>query len=292
MSEKTVQEQGYLHENYRLFHLKDSRAQKLRYHYHDFDKVVLLLAGRVTYTVEGKRYFLLPGDILLVRHSMIHKPDIDAREPYERMVLWIDRNFLASAGKDCDLSACFAAAHERNFHLLRESHGEQERYIRLFRSLEEALNGEDFGHETLAETYFLQLLIALNRAFKKDRTAELRGTYRYDPKMEELMRYVEENPAEDLSVEALSARYFLSRYYLMHHFKEVSGYTLHRYVSQKRLQYACGLIERGEAIAKAAERAGFSDYSTFLRVFRENYHTSPRVLRKGGNIAKEANPNE
>ena len=44
---------GYLHGDFRLFHLKDSRAQQVDYHYHDFDKLVLLLGGRVTYMVEG-----------------------------------------------------------------------------------------------------------------------------------------------------------------------------------------------------------------------------------------------
>ena len=36
---------GYLNEDYRLFHLRDSRALKLDYHYHEFDKLVLQLGG-------------------------------------------------------------------------------------------------------------------------------------------------------------------------------------------------------------------------------------------------------
>ena len=285
--------QGYLYEKYRLFHLRDSRAQKIDSHYHDFDKLVLLLSGRVTYTVEGKRYFLLPGDILLVRHSMIHKPEISGREPYERMVLWIDKEYLATVGGESDLSACFETAHERNFHLLRGGHREQEGYVRLFHRLEEALNGEDFGHSVLADAYFLELLVALNRAWREDRTAELTGTYRYDPKMEELMRYIEENPAADLSVDALGAHFYLSRYYLMHRFKDVSGgHTLHRYVNQKRLQYACRLMREGESVLKAAEDAGFSDYSTFLRVFRAQYKISPREFRGKSGIEKEASYRE
>ena len=44
-----IGKRGYLHEDFRLFHLKDSRAQKLDYHYHEFDKLILLLGGKVTY---------------------------------------------------------------------------------------------------------------------------------------------------------------------------------------------------------------------------------------------------
>ena len=64
-----VGKRGYLHENFRLFHLKDSRAQKLDYHYHEFDKLILLLNGKVTYVVEGVTYFLQPWDLLLVQRA-------------------------------------------------------------------------------------------------------------------------------------------------------------------------------------------------------------------------------
>ena len=67
---------GYLHERFHFFHLRDSRAQELDFHYHEFDKLVFLLGGKVTYIVEGKSYFLKPYDILLVGRSMIHKPPV------------------------------------------------------------------------------------------------------------------------------------------------------------------------------------------------------------------------
>ena len=272
-----VGKRGYLKENFRLFHLRDSRAQKLEYHYHEFDKIVFHMAGKVTYVVEGKSYFLQPGDILLVQHNMIHLPVIDPSEPYERMVLWLNADYLERQAREGEpLSGCFELAHERSFHLLRGSPELRKKYERIFRGMEEALGAEEFGHELLASTYFLQLLINLNRDLRQDRTAELTETYRCDPKIEEIMRYVEGNPGEDLSVESLSRRFFISRYYLMHRFKEVSGYTLHQYANQKRIQYAGELLRQGTGVLKAAELAGFREYSTFLRVFQSTYHMSPR----------------
>ena len=40
-----AKKRGYLNEDFRLFHLKDSRAQRVEYHYHEFDKLVLQLGG-------------------------------------------------------------------------------------------------------------------------------------------------------------------------------------------------------------------------------------------------------
>lgn len=278
-----VGKRGYLRENFRLFHLRDSRAQKLDYHYHEFDKVIFHLAGRVTYAVEGKSYFLQPGDVLLVRHNLIHLPEIDPAQPYERMVLWLGPAFLEQHRRDGEsLSDCFALTAERNFHLLRGSAELGRKYRTLFFSLEEAVEQEGFGQSLLADTYFLQLMIHLNRDLHDDRSAELRETYRFDAKIEEIMRYVQTHPAADLSVEAVARRFFLSRYYLMHRFKEVSGYTLHQYVTQKRIQYAGELLRGGTAVTRAAEEAGFREYSTFLRAFEGTYHMTPREFQRRG----------
>ena len=56
----------------------------------------------------------------------------------------------------------------------------------------------------------------------------------------------------------------------------VYGCTLHQYIRQKRLQQAAEQIRRGVPILKAAEEAGFGDYSVFLRAFRSTYGRSPR----------------
>lgn len=63
---------------------------------------------------------------------------------------------------------------------------------------------------------------------------------------------------------------------MMHRFKEVYGCTLHQYIRQKRLQQAAEEIRAGTGVLKAAEEAGFGDYSAFLRAFRAAYGRSPR----------------
>ena len=120
LDKQEVGKRGYLNEGFRLFRLKDSRAQQLDYHYHEFDKLILFLGGKVTYVVEGVTYFLKPWDILLVPRSSIHRPVIDASEPYERIILWLDRSWLSDrSDTDAPLASCFDTVQDRAFHLLR-----------------------------------------------------------------------------------------------------------------------------------------------------------------------------
>jgi len=269
---------GYLIEDFRLFHLKDSRAQRLDYHYHEFDKIILLLGGKVTYTVEGVTYFLRPWDLLLVPRDQIHRVTIDPTEPYERIVLWVGRSWMERRSDPTqNLGECFDLVRKRGFHLLRTDGEQRLNYMRRAAELEEALRSRDFGHERMADTCCQQFLICAARDLLRDQTAEReKDSYRTDPKIEEILSYIAGHLAEDLTVDALAERFYLSRYYLMHRFKAVTGYTVHQYTSQKRLLLAGELLRDGIPVMKAAEQAGFGDYSAFLRAFRSTFHASPR----------------
>lgn len=272
-----IGKRGYLNEPYRLFHLRDNRALALDYHYHEFDKLVLLLGGRVTYHIEGKCYPLQPMDILLVSRNLIHLPVVEDGQGYERMVLWLGRDFMSRySTPDADLSDCFRLTAQRGVHLHRPRGEERERWRGLFERVEAAGREEGFAAGLLADTYVLQLLISLNRAVAGAWEEADTAAYRFDPKMEEVTRYIMAHLVEELSIDHLSSIFFLSRYYLMHRFKEVYGCSVHQYIRQKRLQQAAEAIRRDVPVLKAAEDAGFGDYSVFLRAFRAAYGKSPR----------------
>ena len=274
---------GYLRENFRFVRLKDSRAQQIGYHYHDFDKVILLLGGRVTYVVEGVTYFLRPWDLLLVPRDRIHRPIIDPSEPYERVVLWLGQDWLRRrSAEEAPLDACLQEAVRRNFHLLHIPPAARPAYLQLLQSLEGALRSEEFGSGQMADLLCQQLLLTLSRDMLRSQTEETqRESYRLDPKMDEILQYIAAHLAEDLSVDGLAGRFYLSRYYLMHRFKAVTGYSLHQYITQKRLLLAGELLRGGTPVMKAAELAGFRDYSTFLRAFQSTFHVSPRQFLQG-----------
>jgi len=289
LDQSEVGKRGYLMENFRLFHLKDSRAQKLDYHYHEFDKMILFLGGKVRYVVEGVTYFLQPWDLLLVPRNLIHKPIIEPDEPYERIVVWLGREWMETRSDPGEeLETCFETARERGFHLLRFGAERRLQYMQLLQHMEETLCSREFGATRMSDTLCQQLLVYVNRDIARDRTAqEERDSYQMDPKMEEVLHYIAEHLTEELSVETLARQFYMSRYYLMHRFKEVTGFTIHRYISQKRLLLAGELIRSGVPVMKAAEQAGFPEYSTFLRTFQNTFHMSPRAFRERENRSQQ-----
>ncbi len=276
LDKSEVGKRGYLTEDYRLFHLRDNREVKLDHHYHEFDKIVLQLGGRVTYNIEGKSYLLQPMDILLVSRNLIHLPVIDTSEVYERMVLWISRDFLSRfSSEGSDLASCFDLTARRQFHLFRPRGEDRNRYRELFDAVK-AARSDGFASDLLTDTCVLQLMIALNRDLLTETTPVETSSYRFDAKMEEVTDYIRSHLEEDLTIEHLAGRFYLSRYHLMHRFKEIYGCTVQQYIRQKRLQRSAALIREGVPVLKAAEDSGFGDYSVFLRAFRAAYGKSPR----------------
>lgn len=237
------------------------------------------MSGNVTYLVEGKAYDLKPWDILLINNHDIHKPIIDPNVDYERIVLWLQQDFIRSQkDRSCDLSQCFTTANEKRFNLIRLNPQLQADIQTLLKQLESSLVSQEFGHEALSQAYFLQLMVYVNRAFLPEAYQPDRLDPRYDKQISDILAYINRHLDEDLSNEALSKQFYVSKYYLMHRFKEHTGYTLHAYVQQKRLLHAKDLMQDGVPVLKAASLCGFSDYSTFLRAFRKFYGIAPKTF--------------
>ena len=163
MAQKKYAREGYLEENYHYFHLRDSAGAERDFHFHEFDKIVLLLSGRVDYAMESIVYTLRPWDILLVPHHTIHKALIDKSAPYERIILYLDRKYFDRLMPDARLFGCFDRADERARYLLAPDEAQRAPLETLLGQLEEALRGGQFGAEAMCDALIVQLLVLLGR---------------------------------------------------------------------------------------------------------------------------------
>lgn len=265
-----MEKAGYLDREFRLFHIKDKTEKEFPYHYHDFHKVVIFLSGKATYHIEGKAYHLKPWDILLVGRHAIHKPVIDASIPYERFILWIQDDI-----EYAELTKCFQKASDRSYNLVRLHSRVQEKLKDVLFELESSLKSEEFGSEILSHALFSQFMVYLNRIFLEKQYIIDEKSYEYDSQIENMLKYINRHLNEELSIEMLAKKYYLSKYYLMRKFKEETGYTIHNYIINKRLLLAKKLISQGMPVIKAASQSGFGDYTTFVRAYKKQFGMPP-----------------
>ena len=269
LMEPKYRKAGYLQENYHYFHLRDTAGQERDFHFHDFDKLVVMIEGKVSYLVENEDYLLCPRDILLVRHHCIHKALIDRSEPYERVIVYLDRDFFGRTLPDARLMDCFDRADQEGRHLLKPDDRQWQELSQLFRRY------EDDTSQAMRDTLMLQLLILIGRLAP----AGSEETGQLNLKIREVLSYISENLESDLSVDALAEKVWLSRYHFMRLFKAQTGQTVHAYVREKRLLRAARMIREGIPVVKAASLCGFQDYSTFHRAFVACFGCTPGSLK-------------
>ncbi len=252
---------GYLFEEYKLFYLSDKSNRTFEYHYHDFDKLIVFAGGEVTYCIEGKNYELSTGDIVLVPRNRIHKPFVSKDSTYTRYVLYFDRRFFEG---DNRLRYCFCEAEDRNVNIIRMPAGEFEKLTEVLGKAYKKQTSDDYCNDLHTRLYVTQALLSINEFVSKN-PLEYGGNVACNPKIVECCEYINHHIGEDLSIDSLAARFHLSRYYFMREFKAATGYSVHKYILEKRLLFTEAKVEEGEKITKACLDAGFSDYSTYLR---------------------------
>ena len=267
------EKRGYLLENFRLFHLSSQTGTKVDFHYHEFCKLLLLVSGRGGYVVDGQRYLLQPGDVVLIGSRSAHRPELQEDSPYERIIIYISPEFLQSASTaDCDLLELFSGSHG---HVLRLKENERKRVFAMAAALEKELAGVDFGREILSNTELLRILVEVGRQQRRKDAQNPDPVVPKDSRVLEWMAYLDRHLNEDMDMDHLAERFFISKFHMMRMFRAETGFTIHTYLMQRRLLAARQLIDTGMRATEACYRCGFRSYSSFTRAYSKHFGTTP-----------------
>lgn len=276
MKQQEYAQRGYLHEDFRLFHLTGTMEEQLDWHYHTFHKLIFFLGGKASYGVEGRSYPLEASDVILVPQGCVHRPEAAPGAPYERVIVYLSADYLSREGTaQCPLDSCFALAKAR-FQFVLRSQTQRQTLRQMLAALESAQQ-PGFGQRELAQAVLVQLLILLRRAM--DTPAQQVPSLATDEKIAAIMRYLSQNATEPISIDTLAARFYISKYHMMRRFRAETGYTIHSYLTSKRLVLAREQIASGMPVLQAALACGFGDYSSFCRAYRRQFGQPPSSAR-------------
>lgn len=96
-----------------------------------------------------------------------------------------------------------------------------------------------------------------------------------------ICEYINENYAEEISVEKLADMLNYSRCHFSVKFKQIIGMTPHEYIKKRRIDRAKELlIEDNTSIEKIAELIGYNDTCSFIRAFKSMENITPLQFKK------------
>lgn len=96
-----------------------------------------------------------------------------------------------------------------------------------------------------------------------------------------LLKYIEENCFENLTLTELARKSFYNPSYFSTVFKAVCGKTLTEFIHEKRIQEAVRLLkETQDSIEEICTRVGYRDKKRFYQLFKEQTGSTPGDLRR------------
>ena len=264
--------------NYELHHITTTEPLHIGYHNHDYHEVLFFVSGHLKYMIEGNIYNLKPGDILITHNKEMHKPILDATKPYERYVFWIHPKFMKELGDNStNLTASFEYASKNQSHLLRPSSSMHILISNVLTNLEYANSNDTFGSPLLQKTYITEILIYLNYLSHNNLYKD-ESTQDYDHRINDVIKYINNNLNETITLDHIAEEFYLSKYHLCRLFKKQVGMSIYQYTIKKRLIIAKSLLINGSDVRTAFINSGFSDYSNFLKAFKNEYGVLPKNI--------------
>ena len=274
---------------FEVFRYKDSYLKEVALHHHDFYEVYFFLSGNVQYNIESRSYLLTPGDVLLISPMELHQPMFgNEHREYERIVLWIDKQFLEGFNQpgEC-FTACFDTSSPNHSNLLRPEGVNRQFLMFLLEQLIAENSSQELYQGITALSYLAQVLVLLNRLALQQRNDNPAAVP--DSTVYNILGYINEHYNENLSLDDLANKFFISKYHLAREFQRLVGTSVHRYLVQKRLVMAKQMLSSGKPSTEVYQSCGFGDYSNFYRAFKSEYQISPKeyVARLKENAYRE-----
>lgn len=93
--------------------------------------------------------------------------------------------------------------------------------------------------------------------------------------------YIVKNMENNISMDELSQKFFISKSYLSSSFKKSVGSSIGAFTQYTKLNMAVYMLGRSElSLKEIAEKIGFQDYGYFGRLFKREFKITPEEYRK------------
>lgn len=261
-------------------------------HFHKEYEIFYILEGERLFFFDNRNFVASKGDLILVDSNLIHmtKSVSDDDTGHNRIILYVTKEQMEAFDHQYPTLKLvrFFSQHYGVYHL---NPRQQEQFMNLYYLFKEECKAKRKNYKQAVElavcSYFLNLTRDLDKSSLESPLLPEDGKYRH---VYEIADYLSENCDKNISLEDLSSRFFLSKYYICRVFKEVTGYTTSEYINIYRIQKAKRLLEETDhSISNIAEMVGYGSMTHFEKIFKTYMTVSPLKYRKTLNIVTHTN---
>ncbi|GAA0292383.1 AraC-like DNA-binding protein [Gracilibacillus halotolerans] len=254
------------------------------YHSHPEQyEIYLFHSGSCRYIIHNQILDLEPGDILLMDGSTLHKPNINRDREYIRSVIHFSPQWIEGVLKELGIANVLDLFKDLQHCLIRTDDEKEKEYIDalIYQLVERKKAKVDAMWEAELKVLLTQLLVRIHQLCESN---AIKVPYEKTEKFHHSQRiaiFIRENYNEKITLDYLSENLNLSKSYISHIFKEMTGYTVMEYVMTCRLIQVKYLLEMepDKALKDVSNECGFESVSHFSRYFKEKVGVTPKEYR-------------
>ncbi len=250
-------------------------------HYHGHYEIYYFLGDRMTFFLDDSPIRLKKNDLVLVDRHVYHRTFYYPGTVQDRVNISFDRDdiILPDTAVIENIGELFAKP--------RLSTGDpviNQKIHDDIRRLCESVSEKGGLKELRARIILSELLLDLldiSHLFKSHGTGS--GLNETEKKVQDITAFINLNYSKPLTLNSISKRFYVSKYYLCHVFKRITGMTVNAFLCRKRLLEAEIMLKHTDyRISEICNRTGFNSHSHFIRQFRKHYGCTPGEYRKTG----------
>lgn len=229
-------------------------------HSHNLYEILYIINGDASYIIEGKKYKLKSGDLIITRPRKYHLIQIDSAADYERHNVLFDHKELGINAKILPTELDVIA-------VKRESIIDG-----IFKKLDyyaEKFSEEDFR---AVSTLLVQEIIYNLSLIEEKADAD---SSEINPLLSKAIAYIDEHLFTIKNISEIAEAVFVTESYLFRLFKGELMKTPKKYITEKRLLYAQNQIKKGRRPSDVSVECGFDDYTTFYRNYSSQFGRTP-----------------
>lgn len=259
---------------HRFVHYETSHTPFRDYgiHYHDHYELYYFIEGDADYMVEGKEYHLTPHSLLLLSPYSFHGVRVNSNAPYTRCYIYFSPENFPPELRDLLLSV-FPDNKKNSTQEIFYEHTEGYHLLTYLENLVVSQKQPPATRNQFFDIYASALLAQINLMSQALHPSPV--TNKAPKTITAILHYINEHLSENITLDDLSQRFFISKHYLNRAFKKATGTTVIDYLIYKRIIRARQLMFNGINAQDACVQSGFGDYSTFYRAYKKTFGCSP-----------------
>ncbi len=271
-----MNEVGY--ENIMIRYEETFHGFTLEEHFHNCFEMIYVVDGSAQFIINEKLYEANKNDIVFISNLETHKINM-VSFPYKRYYILINPKYLSSIIGESVIASIFKHRPDDFSHIIKLNDSCNSDIDNIIRNIYEESNTMGDMWETAVKSYFCLLFTLLYRNFKE--CFPVKQTDRMSDTILNIQKYIEDRCTEDLTLDTVSKKFYIDRFYLSRLFKKITGYTFKEYVIRQRIAKAKELLYYTEkSITEIGISSGFNNVNNFIRTFKNYEGIPPYQYRK------------